>query len=117
MANIKETFANFLNELSHGRMEAAGAYLHDDFLFESPLATATNREVFITQMKEFASMARGHEGLEMVQEGDILCARYRFKLLTPEAGEVAVAMAEWLTFDGSKLRSSTLYFNPAALGR
>jgi SnoaL-like domain len=109
-----DVFRTYLERFTAGDAAGAGELLADEFSFVGPVLQANGKAEFLAGAANLGPIVRGFELHRQWVDGEDVCSIYDFRIETP-AGTGSIQMAEWSVVRDSKLVSSRLLFDTAAM--
>jgi predicted SnoaL-like aldol condensation-catalyzing enzyme len=104
----------YLDAFTNGDVEAARAFVADDFSFHGPMLQVEGKDAFFDGAGGLAPMLRGYRLLRQWEDGDDVCSVYELNVESP-AGRGSVVMSEWNTVRNGQLTSARLLFDTPAM--
>jgi SnoaL-like protein len=107
-SDLSALATSYLDAIGQHDFERLADLLHPDVEFVGPFVTLHSAEEYVTAYRRLALVLESTVLRKVLVDGGELCMIYDFVTSTP-AG--SITFVEWMTFDGSRIRSIRLYFD------
>ncbi len=112
ITDLKSVAAAYIEAAGNQDYDSVVRYLVPDASFKGPLSASTGAADFIAGLKRMAPIWLRNEIRHVFVSGNRVCVIYDFVTNTPLG---ALPCAEVLSFDGERITSVELFFDPAQL--
>ncbi|MCB0711460.1 MAG: nuclear transport factor 2 family protein [Ignavibacteriae bacterium] len=110
MESGMQILENFQSSLQSGN-DLWKELIADDVRFEGPVDQVTGKENFIQLNERFFPMVRGYEFLRGLEGENSVSTEVKFKVATPDDGELDIHMAEFYDFEEGKIKQIKVFYD------